>query len=360
VITTKNSPESIAAYLAALEKEIQAAILQYGRLRFDTLYLGGGTPSALPIEAMSRLTELLRREFHFKGVCEMTCEVNPGDTDAKTLKGYHSLGINRISVGAQSFNDALLKDMGRLHTAQDIVQSVSEAKAAGFENVSLDLIIRLPGQTLEDVSRSLQQAVELDVDQVAVFDLDLAERTVYGMRRQRGELRQPDEELHHAMMQLAEDYLESQGYRHYELTSFAKPGFESHHNLIYWHNQEYLGLGPGAFSYLKGLRYQFAQDVNRYLEKCGAGNWTRDVEDRLSEEEKEMETFLTGLRLQDGVDLSAFKRIGRQLSAKIKLLEMDGFFEHDNGRLTLSRKGRFVSDHVFAELAGSVMPSANK
>lgn len=294
--------------------------------------------------------ELLRREFHFNSEGEWTCEVNPGDVDAGKLAVYRELGINRISLGAQTFNDSLLKDMGRLHTAQQTVETVRQARQCGFENISLDLMIAIPAQTLEDVREAVRQTIALNAAQAAVFDLDVADPTVYGFRRRRGQLNFPAEELHQAMMTLIEEDLTRSGYRHYELTNFARTGFESRHNLIYWNNREYLGLGPGAFSYMEGVRYQFSADVNRYLAKCGREDWTRDIEDRLSPEEKEFETLLTGLRLAEGIDLDHFEIIRRRVEEKAKALTDSGLVERRGSRLALTRPGRFLSDRIFSEL----------
>jgi oxygen-independent coproporphyrinogen-3 oxidase len=355
VITTKRSPEFVSRFFCALEKETQRARERLGMLSFDTLYLGGGTPSALSGEDMIRLVRMLRSHFSFADGGEATCEINPGDVDGEKLAVYRELGINRVSIGAQSFDDALLKDMGRPHTARDIVETVTTVKEKGFENISLNIIVRLPRQTIRDVRESIRQAVSLGAHQIAVYDLDLHDRTVYGGRRSRGELKLPDEESHAEMMAAVEEELATEGFIHYELTSFAKPGFESRHNLIYWHNQEYLGLGPGAFSYLGGMRYQFAPDVNRYLQKCDADDWTNDTEDRILPEEKEMETLVTGLRLREGIAISDYPLIAKKISPSVRSFTGGGFFEEQNGRMRLTKRGRFVADRIFSELAGAIL-----
>ena len=354
VITTRRSSEFVRSFFEAFEKETCRARERFGALSFDTLYFGGGTPSALSGPEVLRLAGLLRRNFSFAAGYEFTCEANPGDVDPEKLRHYREAGINRLSLGAQSFNDVLLKDMGRVHTSRQIIKTVEAVQCAGFPNISLDLIIRLPAQTVEDVRDSVRQAVGLGVQQIAVYDLDLHGRTVYGMRRSRGELKLPDEDLHAEMMTAIEEGLEAAGFVHYELTSFAKPGFESKHNLIYWHNQEYLGLGPGAFSYLNGVRYQFASDVNRYLKKCETGDWKNDEEDKIGSEEKELETLVTGLRLREGVMLKDFPIIGERIKAAAQIFRDGGWLEETGGRLALTCRGRFVADRIFFELISAV------
>jgi oxygen-independent coproporphyrinogen-3 oxidase len=352
ISTANNTPEIREQFFIALEKEINHAETLYGKLSFDTLYIGGGTPSILIAEEMARLFTLLRSHFDFEPECETTCEINPGsDIDENKLKTYRDLGINRISLGGQAFQDFLLKDMGRTHNANDTFETVHLLKRAGFDNISLDLIIRLPGQLLEHIEESLKYAISLHMAQVTVYDLEVHEKTGYGARQKRGELKLPDQDQHEEMFRLVENYLTSAGYKHYELLSFAKPGFESKHNLIYWHNQEYLGLGPGAFSYMNGVRYQFAGDVNSYFKKCAENVWTRDVEDILTDEEKERESLLTGLRLDEGVDLNQFNLIRKSIENKLDDLIGNGLIERRGTRIALTLRGRFLAESVFAEFA---------
>lgn len=348
VLTTNRTDTSRERFFSALEQEIRAARERYGKLRFDTLYFGGGTPSTLSPAEMTRIVKQLRDTFEFPFRYEFTCETNPEDVTEEKFRAYRDLGINRISLGAQSFNDSLLKAMGRNHDARQIEKALIDLRRAGFENVSLDLIIKLPGQTVQDVEHSLERAIAFKVYQVSVYDLDVHASTVYGDQARKGTLDLPGEETHKEMFEAVVNRLTANKYVQYELTNFAKPGFESEHNLIYWYNQEYLGLGPGAFSYLAGVRYQFALTLDRYLKKCEAGDWSRDVEDVISEEKKEIETLLTGLRLKEGVTLGQFKIIRDSLDRKSE--ELGDVLEKEEGRIRLSTRGRFVADSVLAQL----------
>lgn len=350
VITVDRSPEKRERFFKTIEREAGQAAQRWGCLEFDTLYLGGGTPSALSAEEMGRLFGIVRERFSVDPEAEVTCEVNPGDVDAKKLAAYRALGINRVSVGAQSFNDRLLQEMNRPHDASAIEETASILRKLGFPNISLDLILRLPGQTLEDARDSVERAVALGVSQVVLYDLDVHEKTVYGWRLRRGELKLPDEETHERMFARAEQILEQAGYLHYEVANFAKPGLESRHNLLYWTNQEYLGLGPGAFSYLNRVRSQFAPDVGRYLTKCEAGDWTPDESEQISDENWEIETLLTGLRLSWGVNLKNFPRIRPRLEPTLAELLDQKLVEETDGRLALSRRGRYIAESVIARL----------
>ena len=350
VITLDRSPAVREKFLSSLEQEITQAARQYGRILFDTLYLGGGTPSALSVQEMERLLGALRSHFDFKDQGELTCEVNPGDAGIEKLRYYRRLGINRISLGVQAFQEHLLQDMGRPHGLQEIEEILAAVRAEGFANVSLDFILRLPGQHLDDWKNSLDLAVRWGPGQFSLYDLEVHADTVYGARQRQGRLNLAEEPEHEQMMAFAETFLEEAGYAQYALSAFARPGFESRHNLIYWNNQEYLGLGPGAFSYLDGVRYQFAPTVARYFEKCGRADWKPDQADRLDAEKKELETLLTGLRLREGVDLSRFPLIRRSTEEKTAPLVQKGFLACEGERLLMTRKGRFVAESIFARL----------
>lgn len=294
--------------------------------------------------------ETLRRNFDFTAGYEFTCEVNPGDVDRTKLETYRSLGINRISLGVQAFQDSLLEDMGRPHAVADTLATWKLLRELGFDNISFDLINGLPSQTVENFEESLRKTIELEAAQLSLYDLDVHEKTVYGLRRREDRLPLPDEDKRAEMYTRAGELMTAAGYGNYEISTFAKPGFESRHNLGYWHNQEYLGLGPGAFSYMKGLRYQLAPEVNRYLEKGEAGDWAPDSADEITAEKKEIETLLTGLRLQKGISLDQFVLIRPDLEEKLAKIQPQGLITREGSRLRLSRRGRFLAESTFALL----------
>ncbi len=351
VITTDRTLPMRERFFAALEKEILHARERYGALRFESLYLGGGTPSVLSAAEMERLLKSLRTAFEFIPGFEFTCEMNPEDADAEKLQAFRALGVNRVSLGVQSLNDSLLETTGRIHNAAAVSTAVESIQRAGISNISMDLMLRLPGQTAADVKETVEKIISLGPGQVSVYDLSVHPETVFGRRQGSGKLALPDEMLHGEMYECTENLLTRAGFVQYELTNFARPGFESRHNMIYWKNREYLGLGPGAFSYMEGVRYQLAPTVQCYLEKCEAGDWTRDSEDVLTAEKKEIETLLTGLRLKQGIDLGQFKIIRGRLERQIQTLGA-GLVERRGDTLTLAPRGKFLAEAVFAELVG--------
>ena len=350
VTTAEHSPGLRERFLEAVSAEIKHACNRYGPLSFNTLYLGGGTPSILNIPELRRLVEGVHAAFKFKEGYEFTCEFNPGDGDEAKLKTFYEIGVNRISLGCQSFRDAILQRLGRRHTVRDIVETVAKIRQAGITNISFDLMLRLPGQTVEDFRNSVKRCIELDAAQVSLYDLEVHEGTPFGQFQKEGKLDLPGEEDHARMYESAIEMLTNAGYEHYEISNFSKPGLASRHNLIYWHNQEYLGLGPGAFTYLNGIRSQFVPDLTRYLEKFETVDWGNDAEDRLSEEEKETETLIMGLRLREGVSPEMFSKIHPLLRERIYDLCREGLLEETGGKVRLMDRGKFLSEDVFSFL----------
>jgi oxygen-independent coproporphyrinogen-3 oxidase len=352
VIALSGNAEQREDYFKAVHEEIQYRAGLHGPLRFDTLYFGGGTPSALHSREMRYLVQELRTAFSWAATAEWTCEVNPGDVDAEKLRCYRDLGINRISLGVQSFNDDLLRRMGRGHDSRQILHTIEKLHEQGFKNISMDLINRLPGQTLEDLEYDLRRCVELGAKQIVIYDLNVHEDTAFGLWQKQGKLPLPGDETHDAMYEKIERVLVNESvFVQYEISSFAVPGYESRHNLIYWHNQEYLGFGPGAFSYTGGTRSVYAKTVKRYLDKALNRDWSNDEEERLTDEKIEIETLLTGLRLKEGIDLNQFVRIQEHLRNEVPKLAEQGLVVQDKGRLRLTSQGKKLAESVFAELS---------
>jgi oxygen-independent coproporphyrinogen-3 oxidase len=350
VTTAEHSPDLRKRFFKAFFLEVKRAHERFSPLFFDTLYLGGGTPSCLSVSEMERMVAGVRSAFKFKKDFEFSCEFNPGDGDEIKLQKFREEGICRISLGCQAFQDKILKRLGRRHTVKDIVRTLQKIRRAGIGNISFDLMLRLPGQTIRDFQGSLQKCIELGASQVSLYDLEVHGKSSFGQFQKEGKLELPGEEEHAKMYEAAIEILTKAGYEHYEISNFAKPGFASKHNRIYWHNQEYLGLGPGAFSYLNGVRSQFAPDLEGYLSKCEAGDWKNDTEDKLSDEEKETETFAMGLRLREGVRPETFPRIYSALKERLNTLCEEGLMKWSGENIQLTDRGKFLSEDVFGFL----------
>ena len=351
MITTRRAPEDRERFLQALKHEIDFAKKKYGRLKFSTIYLGGGTPSSLEPAEFESVCAMLYDAFDFEKNFEFTIEVNPGDISQEKINTYCLAGVNRVSLGVQSFQERLLRDMNRPHAVKEIEQTVQMLRESGLANMSMDIIVHLPDQTIDDVDETLKKILKLEPNQVSVYDLDVHEKTTYGLRRREGRLNLPSEDEHALMSERVIQTLENAGFRHYELSNFAQPGFESKHNLIYWNNQRYLGLGPGAFSYLDGVRYQFAGSVESYLRKVLAGEWTNEVEDRLSPAEIEKETLLTGIRLKEGIDLRRLPLYGLIFENVSQPWIEEGLLEKDGFQLKFTTKGKPVAETILKAFA---------
>lgn len=350
VISTHHSDENRKRFFSAFQSEVNHAREKYGLLKFDTFYLGGGTPSLISTGELSDLVNLLKSKFTFSDSIEFTCEVNPKDVTKEKVKVWRELGINRISLGAQAFQDSILEQLGRDHSAEDIRQSVQILRENNFENISFDLICRLPNQNSEDFEESVHETLKLDPAQITIYDLEVHEKTVFGYQRKTNKLNLPDEVEHLEMMGRAEVILEKSKLRRYEIANFAIPGFESKHNLIYWRNGEYLGLGPGAFSYINEERYQLANDVTSYLGKCGKNNFSCYEYDLIDDRKKELETLIAGIRLVEGVDLDKFKIIRNKLNENLEVFIQENLIISENSRIYLSARGRRVYEDLIERL----------
>jgi len=347
VTTAEYTPGLRERFFRALFSEIKHARETYGPLAFDTLYFGGGTPSCLTAREMEGLISEAQTAFEFKTGYEFTYEFNPGDGEETKLRALATVGVNRISLGCQSFDDEILHRLGRRHKVQGILETVAKIREAGIQNMSFDLMLRLPGQTVAGFRDSVRRCIELGASQVSLYDLEVHQETRFGELQKEGDLDLPSEEDHARMYESAIELLTGAGYNHYEISNFARPGLASRHNLAYWHNQEYLGLGPGAFTYLNAIRSQFAPDLVRYLEKIENGEWKNDTEDRLSAEEQEKETLVTGLRLREGVRPALFPKILPALQGRFDALCKDGLMERTGEHVRLTDRGKFLSEDVF-------------
>lgn len=299
--------QPIDAYLDALENEMKLTAAQLPPTTIDTVFVGGGTPTVLTPPQMTRFLAAVRRYFPLGDDVEFTMEANPGTTDMAKLQAMREGGVNRISFGAQSFDDGLLAGIGRIHAAEDVVQSIANAKAAGFTNLSVDLMFGLPNQTLQQLTDSVEKALELDLPHYSLYSLKVEENTLFHRLYERGELPLPEEDLELAMYQHLMERLGQAGYRHYEISNFARPGHESRHNTTYWRNEPYYGLGAGAHGYANGKRHVNIKGVQPYIDMALKALPRMEINEVSAEEAME-DFMMVGLRLQEGVTQADFSR----------------------------------------------------
>ena len=262
----KNQP--VDAYLQALIREFE----RYDIKQLRTLYIGGGTPTAITAQQLDYLLTNLTKNLDLSVLEEFTIEANPGDLTEDKIEVLKQSAVNRVSLGVQTFNDKQLKQIGRSHNEAQIYDTIASLKEAGFDNISIDLIYALPGQTMSDVKENVAKALALDIPHLSLYSLILEHHTVFMNKMRRGKLNLPQEDLEAEMFDYIITELEKNGFEHYEISNFTKPGFESRHNLMYWDNAEYYGVGAGASGYIAGVRYRNQGPIQHYLKAVSAGN----------------------------------------------------------------------------------------
>lgn len=340
----KNQP--VDAYLQALIREFESYKIEQLR----TLYIGGGTPTAISAEQLDYLLSHLTKNLDLSQLEEFTIEANPGDLTPDKIAVLEKSAVNRISLGVQTFNDKQLKRIGRSHNEAQIYESIDSLKGAGFDNISIDLIYALPGQTMADVKENVAKAIALDIPHLSLYSLILEHHTVFMNKMRRGKLNLPTENLEADMFDYIIAKLESHGFEHYEISNFTKPGRESRHNLMYWDNAEYYGVGAGASGYIDGVRYRNRGPIQHYLKGVAQGN-PRLEEEVLTKQEMMEEEFFLGLRKKEGVSISRFEeKFAENFSNRygdiVEKLTRDGLVQVTDGRLRMTKKGLFLGDTV--------------
>lgn len=323
-----------------------------GRIAADTLYFGGGTPSLLSPARIARLIETAQERFQLAPDAEISLEANPRDLDLAGLRAVRAAGVNRLSVGVQSFDDGVLKEMGRLHTAADAGAAVESARRAGFENVSADLILGWPGETRERWHRNLESLAALHPDHVSLYLLEVDGKTLLAHRVRQGRLELPDEDLIADLYAESVSWFARAGLERYEISNFARHGYESRHNGKYWDDASFLGFGMSSHSYHAGRRFW---NLDGYASYCRAIETTGHAfagERVLSVRERLGEVLFTGLRRRDGVDLDAVRgRYGREpldeFGESLRRTFEAGLLEQSDGRLRLTERGVLLSNEVF-------------
>ena len=342
-------------YLGALEQELT---IYHGRLRQEgitslkTIYLGGGTPTLLAAQQLVRVLKKCRDLFCFSPGAEITIEANPGTVDAEKLFQLEQSGVNRISIGIQSFSDKLLAGMGRIHTAAEAIESVTAAKEAGLRNISIDLMYGLPGQTLADWGKTLTRALALDIEHISIYGLKVERGTAWGDLELQGRLSLPEEEAVLAMRELADQMLGQGSFNRYEISNYARGGLRSEHNCGYWSGRPYLGLGLGASSDFWGRRFSNTRDMGHYLTLLGKGQLPVAEEEILSFRQRMGETMFLGLRILGGLDLRSFEqkygvRAEAVYAEEIAVLKSMGLITLDEGYVRLSARALPIANHVF-------------
>ncbi|MGQ9523999.1 MAG: radical SAM family heme chaperone HemW [Armatimonadota bacterium] len=347
------------AYVRALVKEMQLvrAQVQVRSEPFGSVYFGGGTPTVLSADVLVEVLRVLRETYPVAGDAEVAVEANPGTVDLPSLQRLREGGFNRLSLGVQALDNRLLKLLGRVHTAEQAVESVLWARRAGFGNVSIDLIYGLPSQSLDDWRATLEETAALAPEHISVYALSVEPGTRFWHLREEGLLCLPDEDEEAEMGLLAERMLAEGGYERYEISNYARRGYRCRHNQACWRNGAYLGFGAGAASYWDGERRRNVSDPGAYVRTVMGGEVPVEESERLPPEKAVGEAVMLGLRMLEGVDVADLERrfgvsvLDRFASEVFRLTGL-GLLDVDGNRMRLTARGLMLANEVWAEFVG--------
>lgn len=343
------------SFVAALSRELELRQDEAAQQALDTIYFGGGTPSQLQVHSIEQIFATIAKHYQISPDAEITFEANPDDLNPEYLQGLKQLPINRISMGVQSFDDSELKLLGRRHSAQQVQKAVEGIRAIGIDNISLDLIYGIPGQSLEGWQQSLDQCIALKPKHISAYHLIYEEGTLLSRQRDAGTLTEVEEELSLRFFDRLIDRLAAAGYEQYEISNFALPGYRSRHNSKYWQGLAYMGLGPSAHSFDGStIRSYNPPSLQDYIKGLERGEEIRIFE-TLSKTDRYNELIMTGLRKSEGIELNELEQTFGQEALQHCLQLAQSFIDRGllvskQGRLQLSRQGLFLSDSIMAEL----------
>ena len=338
-------------YFKQLKNEIKNFIFK-NEYEVSTIYIGGGTPSFVDEIFIKEVLELIPKN----NAKEITIEVNPGTVNFEKLKLYKEIGINRLSIGLQSTQNRLLKQIGRIHTFEDFLNTYKMAQQVGFNNINIDLMIGLPNQTIADIKQSLETVIKLNPKHISVYSLIIEENTRIAKLVENEELKLPDEETERNMYWYVKNYLELNGYIHYEISNFAQKGYESKHNMDCWNQEEYIGFGLAAHSYLNNTRFSNTTDLKKYIENGSKNEFDKNIIIQEVQEDysKKQEYMLLGLRKIDGVSIQKFKnKFGDNplflFRKELNKLVDEGLLIVENDNIKLTNKGIDLANLVWEE-----------
>lgn len=344
--------QPVDEYITLLLREIALVKEQYPSDDTKTIYIGGGTPTSLSVEQLDRLLVGVRELLPFDARNEFTVEANPGDLTAEKLQVMENYGVNRLSMGVQTFDDRLLKKIGRKHTASDVYATMRFLEKEAFENVSIDLIYALPGQSLESFRDTIRQALALELPHYSLYSLILENKTMFMNWIRQGRLELPDQEVESQMFLETIELMERAGRGQYEVSNFARPGYESRHNLTYWNNEQYYGLGAGASGYLGRERYKNHGPIQHYLAPLREYRLPVLERELLTCQNQMEEEMFLGLRKRQGVSKTLFEEKYQQsihtvYGTALAELQQRGWLVEEGDFVKLTKNGLFVGNDVF-------------
>ncbi|MBR5452872.1 MAG: radical SAM family heme chaperone HemW [Clostridia bacterium] len=341
-------------YLACLSEHIKRLAPLTDGFTVDSVFLGGGTPTVIGGEGIARVGETVSAAFDLSVDLEFSVEANPGTVTRDDLDVMKKAGVNRISFGLQSSHDDELKTLSRIHSYSQFLSAYGDARAAGIDNINVDLMYGLPGQTVDSFALTLERVSALSPEHLSLYGLKIEDNTPFG--RMKDSLSLPDEDSEYEMYLGAAEKLGGAGYRHYEISNYAKPGRECRHNLKYWDALEYIGFGPSAYSYFGGRRYGYAGSLTEYCSAVKKGTEPIEFDEAVSQKDREAEYIMLRLRLRDGIGTGEFfRRFGVDFAQKYrdklkKYISLE-VMEKDGDRYYLNDRGMYVSNTVISDIS---------
>lgn len=354
--STAASPGSVDEFIFSLSKEASTYRQDFRMTPFTSIYIGGGTPTVLSPVQFERLMLCLRDNFAFSDGVEFTVEANPDTVTREKLASLAEQGVNRLSLGMQSFSNEVLQTLGRPHTSEQAVDAFCLARDAGFENISVDLMYGIPGQSATLWAETLESVLMLKPEHVSAYCLSLDDGSLFKRESDKSGFQLPDEEVSAGMYESAVQKLNSAGYGRYEISNFSMPGRECRHNMNYWNRGEYLGLGPGASSFISNRRYSIIADITEYSRRLSRGTTVIAAQEIIGPDSSAREAILLGLRTMQGLDLFRFEQeygseILQQLERNADRLSDAGLLLVSGGHMKLTDRGILLSDEAFARLS---------
>ena len=344
---------TIPDFFKALFKEIQSINTDTSKWNIDTIFIGGGTPSLINPDLISKLIDQLSKKFNLSNIKEFSLEANPGEAKFEYLKGYRDLGINRLSIGVQSLDPMLLKFLTRLHNPEDVFHTFENARKAGFDNINCDLIFNIPNQSMSIWKRDLQTIIDLNPDHISCYSLTVEKNTQLFQYINNGKVQMPSEDKSIDYYKWAQYKLAEQGFHQYEISNWEKPGKECRHNMHYWEIDPYLSFGPSAHSFDGNIRYSNIRNLNQYIKSINNGDDPRDFIEEFSDKNFTNELIGFGLRIANGINLDRIPNSFSSLvnnSIKINQKKWGEHFIFEKNKLKLSKEGFAFSDAIAIDL----------
>lgn len=339
-------------YVNSLINEIRETKESFSDYNIKSIFLGGGTPSILPPKLTGKIMDTVFNCFNIDNNCEITTEANPKTVDEFKLREYKAMDINRISFGVQAWQNNILKSLGRIHTIDDFIKNIAQARDIGFKNINADIMFALPNQNLYDWEETLEKIIKLNPTHISAYSLIIEDNTVFGKMYDQGGLKPCDEELDRKMYYMAKEMLNDKGYNQYEISNFAKEGFECYHNKVYWRCDEYIGYGLGSHSYFNGKRFNNTYDIEKYIGSKGKYSVIKENIEKLKIEDMYAEFMFMGLRMTKGIEKQRFferfnKSVFDVYGNEIKHLKELNLINETDTNIMLTEKGIDVSNTVF-------------